>query len=80
MSQLTVDEKLEILYKVFDWNDGVADGLDLSTINLLTKTCFERNLYYWPSHELANTVEYIFEESNNLIYKAVLTQEAEVNS
>lgn len=58
----------------------MADGLDLSTINLLTKTCFERNLYYWPSHELANTVEYIFEESNNLIYKAVLTQEQNVTS
>ncbi len=49
MSHLTVYEKLDILYDLLDWNDGIADGLDLQSCNLLVKTIFERNLYYWPS-------------------------------
>lgn len=49
MSHCTLNEKFDILYDIFDWNDGVADGLDMNSIFLLLKTIFERNLYYWPS-------------------------------
>lgn len=52
-----MNEKFDILYDLFDWNDGVADGLDINSIFLLLKTIFERNLYYWPSHELFNVIE-----------------------
>lgn len=79
MSYLTVEEKLEIMFKIFDYNDGLADGLDLRTLHQLTRTCYERNLYFMPSHELANTVELVFEGTNNLIYKAVLTKEDDID-
>lgn len=49
MSHCTVNEKFDILYDLFDWNDGTQDGLDLNSMFLLIKTIFERNLYYWPS-------------------------------
>jgi len=30
MSHCTLNEKLDILYDVFDWSDGFSDGLKLS--------------------------------------------------
>ena len=62
-----------MLYDLFDWNDGVADGLDMNSIFLLIKTIFERNLYYWPSHELFNLVEMTFDLSVSSIYQAYWT-------
>jgi len=71
MSHCTVSEKFDVLYDVFDWNDGVADGLEMSTAFLLIKTIFERNLYFWPSHELFNLVEASFDLSVASVYRAV---------
>lgn len=79
MSHCTVEEKLDILYDLFDWNDGVADGLDLNSIFLLIKTIFERNLYYWPSQELYNLIEISFDESVSMVYKAYWSREANIN-
>jgi hypothetical protein len=73
LSHSTLKEKFDILYDLMDWNDGVADGLDLSSIYLLIKTIFERNLYYWPSHELFNLVENCFDSSPSAIYQAIWT-------
>ena len=61
MSHCTLEEKLDILYDLFDWNDGAADGLDLNSVYVLIKTIFERNLYYLPSHELYNLIEIAFD-------------------
>ena len=74
MSHCTIKEKFDILYDLFDWNDGVSDGLDMNSIFLLIKTIFERNLYYWPSHELFNLVEMSFDLGVSGIYQAFWTQ------
>jgi hypothetical protein len=71
MSHCTVSEKFDILYDMFDWNDGVSDGLEMSTAFLLIKTIFERNLYFWPSHELFNLVEASFDMSVSGVYRAL---------
>jgi hypothetical protein len=73
MSHCTINEKFDILYDLFDWNDGVADGLDMNAMFLLIKTIFERNLYYWPSHELFNLVEMTFDFSVSSIYQVLWT-------
>jgi hypothetical protein len=73
MSHCTINEKFDILYDLFDWNDGVADGLDMNSMFLLIKTIFERNLYYWPSHELFNLVELSFDLSVSSVYQALWT-------
>ena len=57
-----------------DWNDGVADGLDMNSMFLLIKTIFERNLYYCPSHELFNQIEGCFDISVSGVYQAYWTQ------
>lgn len=68
MSHCTLNEKLDILYDLFDWNDGAADGLDLNSVYVLIKTIFERNLYYLPSHELYNLIEIAFDQSVSMVY------------
>lgn len=80
LSHSTLKEKFDILYDLMDWNDGVADGLDLSSIYLLIKTIFERNLYYWPSHELFNLVENCFDTSPSAIYQAFWTTQKDFQS
>jgi hypothetical protein len=72
-------EKFDILYDLMDWNDGVADGLDLSSIYILIKTIFERNLYYWPSHELYNLVENCFDSGPSSVYQALWTASTSEN-
>jgi hypothetical protein len=78
MSHCTMNEKFDIMYDLFDWNDGVADGLDLNSIFVLVKTIFERNLYYWPSHELYNLIELAFDDSVAMVYQAFWTREPNV--
>lgn len=72
MSHCTTLEKFDLLYDLFDWRDGTAvtEGLDLNSLNLLIKTLFERNLYYWPSHELCNLVEMSFDLGVSSVYQA----------
>ena len=79
MSHCTLDEKLDILYDLFDWNDGVADGLDINSVFLLLKTIFERNLYYWPSHELFNLIELSFDRSVSMVYQAYWTRDPNIS-
>jgi hypothetical protein len=78
MSHCTLHEKLDILYDLFDWNDGVSDGLDMNSIFLLLKTIFERNLYYWPSHELFNLIELSFDSNVSMIYSAYWTKDPNI--
>ncbi len=75
-----MNEKFDILYDLFDWNDGVADGLDINSIFLLLKTIFERNLYYWPSHELYNIIEQSFDSSVSMIYLAYWTKDQTISA
>jgi len=73
-----MNEKFDILYDFFDWNDGVADGLDVNSIFLLLKTIFERNLYYWPSQELFNLVELCFDKSVSMVYQAFWSKDPNI--
>ena len=74
MSHCTISEKFDVLYDLMDFNDGVADGLEMNCIYLLVKTIFERNLYYCPSHELFNQLEGAFDISVSTVYQALWTQ------
>ena len=78
MSHCTINEKFDVLYDLFDWNDGTADGLDMNAMFMLIKTIFERNLYYWPSHELFNLVEMAFDMSVSSVYQAFWTKDPHI--
>src|SRR5690606_30696762 len=43
-------------------------------------TIFERNLYYWPSHELFNLVEMAFDLGVSSIYQAFWTKEPNIQT
>ena len=57
MSSLTVGQKLDMLYEVFDWEDGEGDGLDSHSIKLMINTILNRNLQYVASNQVNNMVE-----------------------
>ena len=75
MSSCTVNEKVGILFDLFDWVDGTGDGNMPSQIFELVQTIFERNLYFWPTHELYNQIEKIFGGSVAMVYKAYWTRD-----
>ena len=75
MSHSTVHEKLDLLYDIFDWVDGTADGIKPQTLFLMLETIFERSLYFWPSHELYNMVELIVTGHSSMCYKAYWTRD-----
>ena len=54
MSGCTVNEKVGILFDLYDWVDGTGDGNMPGQVFELVQTIFERNLYFWPTHELYN--------------------------
>ena len=57
MSYSTVEEKLSLLYDVFSRINGVSNDNSPTAIVELIQTIFNRNLYFWPAHELYNQVE-----------------------
>ena len=61
MSSLTVGQKLDMLYEVFDWEDGEGDGLDSHSIKLMFKTILNRNLQYVASNQVNNMVELTYD-------------------
>lgn len=73
MSQSTVDQKIEILYDLFDIIDGSNDGIHSQAAFQLIQTVFTRNLYFIPHHELMSIVEYVFNGSVSMVHKAYWT-------
>lgn len=61
MSSLTVGQKLDMLYEVFDWEDGEGDGLDSQSIKLMINTILNRNLQFISSNQVNNMVELAFD-------------------
>jgi len=61
MSSLTVGQKLDLLYEIFDWEDGEGDGLDSKAIKLMISTILNRNLQYVASNQINNMVELLFD-------------------
>lgn len=60
-SNATLSNKLEIMFNLFDWDDGESDGLDSFAIKSMVKTIYERNLFYVPGNECDNMVELAFD-------------------
>jgi hypothetical protein len=61
MSSLTVGQKLDLLYEIYDWEDGEGDGLDTRAIKLMISTILNRNLQYISSNQTNNIVELLFD-------------------
>ena len=75
MSGCTVNEKVGILFDLYDWVDGTGDGNMPGQVFELVQTIFERNLYFWPTHELYNQLEKVFSGSVAMVYKAYWTRD-----
>lgn len=75
MSHCTLNEKLDLLYDIFDSVDGSCEGLKTNQAFEIIKTIFERCLYFWPSHELYNQIEQVFYGSISSVYKAYWTKD-----
>ena len=60
-SKITVEQKLHLLYEIFDWDDGEGDGIDNKSIQLLSSTVMQRNLQYIPTYQVNNMVELLFD-------------------
>lgn len=67
MSKITVGQKLDLLYEIFDWDDGEGDGIDSKSIKLMLSTVMARNLQYVPSNQINNMVELLFEDESSCI-------------
>ena len=75
MSHCTVEEKVGLLFDMYDWVDGTADGNKPNDVFELVQTIFERNLYFWPTHELYNMLEKVFTNSVAMVYQAYWTKD-----
>ena len=73
MSKITVGQKLDLLYEIFDWDDGEGDGIDSKSIQLMLSTVMARNLQYVPSNQINNMVELLFEGEASWITSCVYT-------
>ena len=67
MSHSTVEEKLSLIYDTFVKINGVSAENPASTVVELISTIFNRNLYFWPAHELYNQVEQVFTGSIGMV-------------
>ena len=74
MSHCTVDQKVGILFDLYDFVDGTDDGNMPGQIFEIVQTIFERNLYFWPTHELYNQLENVFSGSVSMVYQAYWTR------
>jgi len=67
LSTMTVNQKLDILYEIFDWEDGERDGLDITAVQMLANTVLYRNLQFVPSNQINNMVELHYQSSASFI-------------
>ena len=75
MSHSTVEEKLSLLYDTFVRINGVSADNSPAIIVELISTIFNRNLYFWPAHELYNQIEHVFTGSIGMVQGAYWTSE-----
>lgn len=61
---------MRILYDVYDNLDGVTQGNRPEVVLQILQSIFERNLYFWPTHELHNQIEFIFTGSVGMVLSA----------
>ena len=76
MSHCTVREKLDIMFDLFDSEDGFkSNGLKFPKIIELVSTVFNRNMYFLPQHELINLLENLFCDCIGMVRKAYWTKD-----
>ena len=75
MSHCTLHEKLDLLYDMINWSNGLQDGITLCEASEMIKTIFERCLYFWPSHQLYNQIDASFNKTVSAIYRAFWTSD-----
>ena len=75
MSHATVEEKLSLLYDTFARIGGASADNSPGTIVELISTIFNRNLYFWPAHELYNQVEQVFTGGIGMVQGAYWTSD-----
>lgn len=73
LSSITLGQKLDLLYEIFDWDDGEGDGLDCKAVKLLCNTVLERNLQFVPSNQVNNVVDLLFQGESSCITSCVYT-------
>ena len=73
MSSITVGQKLDILYEVFDWDDGEGDGLDCRSLKLMANTVLNRNLQFVASNQVHNMIEILYQGEASCITSCVYT-------
>ena len=73
MSKITVGQKLDLLYEIFDWDDWESDGIDSKSIQLMLSTVMTRNLQYVPSNQINSMVELLFEDNVSCITSCIYT-------
>ena len=75
MSHSTVEEKLTLIYDTCVRINGVSPENPASTVVELISTIFNRNLYFWPAHELYNQIEQVFTGSIGMVQGAYWTSD-----
>lgn len=71
MSSITVGQKLDLLYEIFDWDDGEGDGLDLTALKLMANTILNRNLQFVPSNQVNNMMELLYDGTSSCITSCI---------
>lgn len=61
LSTITLGQKLDLIYEIFDWNDGEGSGLDQKALKLLCNTVLNRNLQFVPSNQSDNMVDLLYQ-------------------
>lgn len=54
MSYSTVEEKLSLLFDTFAKISGISAENSPAMIFEMISSIFNRNMYFWPAHELYN--------------------------
>lgn len=61
LSTITLGQKLDLIYEIFDWSDGEGSGLDQKALKLLCNTVLNRNLQFVPSNQSDNMVDLLYQ-------------------
>ena len=77
MSQSTVEEKLSLLFDSFVKVSGVCATITPAALVELISIIFNRNMYFWPSHELYNQIEHVFTDRIGMVHRAFWTKNLE---
>lgn len=77
-SSLTLNQKLELLYNLFDWDSGERDGIDSFSIESMLKTILNRSMMAIPANQLENVIELVFDGEPSFIVKATLSKRSNI--